>query len=153
MKACKRFIHLLTLLVLVSGVCSARDELIEVYEHIWTRACGSSVSSQPQALGYEQGLVTKVEVRKPPNGRGYGISINNPLPIPVGVRVTVDGEALRELQQPGYEYAHAVSQDTHEPVRLAVVRRLPHKVLVQYALMKSTAVEYFMKKENDPWCS
>ncbi|OAV90450.1 hypothetical protein PTTG_28326 [Puccinia triticina 1-1 BBBD Race 1] len=139
MRACDLFIRLLSLSALVIGVCSMVDAgHEEVFEHIWTRRSGI----KSQKFGNSM-IKTGVSVNYLPGIReegDYGIHVNNPLEVPVKVRVTVN--PMDDDDDPLPITEHTIQPNPNTPWSERHVRtlvKLPRTVEVQYSITDADA--------------
>ncbi|OAV90451.1 hypothetical protein PTTG_28327 [Puccinia triticina 1-1 BBBD Race 1] len=136
MKACDLFIRLLSLLALVIGVCSMVDYDRQVFTHVWT---SQSPGSRRQTFGGAQ-VDTAVSVRHNPSRQEpLAIFVNNPLEVPVMVRVKVIGIDGNPFPNSITDHFIRPNPRPWRETRVRALDELPLSVEVQYLI---TGAEY-----------
>ncbi|WAR59692.1 hypothetical protein PtB15_11B332 [Puccinia triticina] len=178
MKACDSFIRLLSLFVLVSGVCSMLESETEnnklfdyirltvghikdqtpcstpktantkLFDHIWTTPLDEIKEHRRGPFTF----TTKVSVDlKPEDKNRHGIWVMNPLPVPVTVRVNVIFNS-----GPASKTEHIIQPtDTYAPIQrlLCELDKKPIEVEVHYTLptkVYNTLEEALIKIHKQP---
>ncbi|OAV91376.1 hypothetical protein PTTG_27970 [Puccinia triticina 1-1 BBBD Race 1] len=136
MKACQGFIHLLSVFVLVTGVCFAvrPTEFSQLYTHEWS----GTVTNYAQTKFIEQHRVSvhvqvqSVQPGKPP----FDIKVNNPLPRDVHVTINQEGKDI-PVKDERLKDSNFVKTGTFTPVKVAQVDTYPERLTVHFSLPKA----------------